>query len=85
MEIHDGRLVFRHPENLSTRSQDLEPHYHDAGQFYVARTESFLKNKGIMIGQILPIELSELEVQDIDNEIDWKLAEMKYKLLQDKG
>lgn len=85
MEIHDGRLVFRQPEYLSKRSQDLEPHYHDAGQFYVVRTESFLKNKGIMVGQILPMELSELEVQDIDNEVDWKLAEMKYKLLQDKG
>jgi N-acylneuraminate cytidylyltransferase len=85
MEIHDGKLVFRQPENLAKRSQDLEPHYHDAGQFYVVRTESFLKNKGIMVGQILPMELSELEVQDIDNEVDWKLAEMKYKLLQDKG
>jgi N-acylneuraminate cytidylyltransferase len=85
MEIRDGRLVFRQPENLSKRSQDLEPHYHDAGQFYVVKTESFLKNKGIMVGQILPMELSELEVQDIDNEVDWKLAEMKYKLLQDKG
>ena len=85
MEIHEGRLVFRQPENLTKRSQDLEPHYHDAGQFYVVRTESFLKNKGIMVGQILPMEPSELEVQDIDNEVDWKLAEMKYKLLQDKG
>lgn len=85
MEIHEGKLVFRQPENLAKRSQDLEPHYHDAGQFYVVRTESFLKNKGIMVGQILPMELSELEVQDIDNEVDWKLAEMKYKLLQDKG
>ena len=85
MEIRDGKLVFRQPENLSKRSQDLEPHYHDAGQFYVVKTESFLKNKGIMVGQILPMELSELEVQDIDNEVDWKLAEMKYKLLQDKG
>ncbi|MBQ8031407.1 MAG: pseudaminic acid cytidylyltransferase [Butyrivibrio sp.] len=85
MEIHEGKLVFRQPENLAKRSQDLEPHYHDAGQFYVVRTESFLKNKGIMVGQILPMELSELEVQDIDNEVDWKLAEMKYKLLLDKG
>ena len=33
MEIHDGKLVFRQPENLSKRSQDLEPHFHDAGQF----------------------------------------------------
>ncbi len=81
MEIHDGRLIFRQPENLSARSQDLTPHYHDAGQFYVLRIESFLKNHGIMVGDILQMELSELEVQDIDNEVDWKLAELKYRLL----
>ena len=33
-----------------------------------------------MVGNILPMELSELEVQDIDNEVDWKLAELKYNL-----
>ena len=65
------------------RSQDLTPHYHDAGQFYVFRTESFLKNKNIMVGDILPLELSELEVQDIDNEVDWKLAELKYNLIHE--
>ncbi len=81
MEIHDGNLVFRQPENLTKRSQDLTPHYHDAGQFYVVKTESFRKNRGIMVGKILPLELSELEVQDIDNEVDWQLAELKYKLL----
>ena len=81
MEIHDGSLVFRQPEFLSARSQDLVPHYHDAGQFYVSRTESFLKNKNLMLGKILPLELSELEVQDIDNEVDWKLAELKYQLI----
>lgn len=81
MEVHDGRLVFRQPENLKKRSQDLEPHFHDAGQFYVVRSESFFKNHGIMVGDILPMELSELEVQDIDNEVDWKLAELKYNLL----
>ena len=83
MEIHDGKLVFRQPENLQKRSQDLEPHFHDAGQFYVVRTESFRKNHGIMVGDILPMELSELEVQDIDNEVDWKLAELKYNLINE--
>jgi len=83
MEIHDGKLVFRQPENLSKRSQDLEPHFHDAGQFYVVRSKSFFKNHGIMVGDILPMELSELEVQDIDNEVDWKLAELKYNLLNE--
>ena len=81
MEIRDGKLVFIYPENLSKRSQDLTAHYHDAGQFYVVRTESFIKNKSIMVGNILPLELSELEVQDIDNEVDWKLAELKYNLI----
>lgn len=81
MEIQEGRLVFRQPEYLSVRSQDLTAHYHDAGQFYVFRTESFLKNRNIMVGDILPLELSELEVQDIDNEVDWKLAELKYRLI----
>ncbi len=81
MEIQDGRLVFRQPEYLTMRSQDLVAHYHDAGQFYVFRTESFLKNRNIMVGNILPLELSELEVQDIDNEVDWKLAELKYNLI----
>ncbi len=81
MEIHEGRLVFRQPENLSKRSQDLEPHYHDAGQFYVTRTRSFLNTRSLLVGDIIPLELSELEVQDIDNEVDWKLAELKYKLI----
>ena len=85
MEIREGKLVFRQPENLSKRSQDLEPHFHDAGQFYVVRTESFKKNHGIMVGDILPMELSELEVQDIDNEVDWKLAELKYNLLKEEN
>ncbi len=83
MEIREGKLVFRQPENLAKRSQDLEPHFHDAGQFYVCKVESFKKNHGIMVGDILPMELSELEVQDIDNEVDWKLAELKYNLLHE--
>ena len=81
MEVQDGRLVFRQPEYLTVRSQDLTPHYHDAGQFYVSRTESFLKTNSILKGSIIPLELSELEVQDIDNEVDWKLAELKYNLM----
>ncbi len=84
MEIREGRLVFRQHEFLSMRSQDLTAHYHDAGQFYVFRTQSFLKNKNIMVGNILPLELSELEVQDIDNEVDWKLAELKYNLIHEQ-
>ncbi len=81
MVIRDERLVFRKPEFLESRSQDLEPWYHDVGQFYVFRTEAFTKNKKLMVGNILPYEVDELEVQDIDNESDWKIAEIKYEAM----
>ena len=82
MVVLEGRLVFFQPEYMDSRSQDLEPHYHDVGQFYVFRTEAFERNRKLMLGNILPFVISELEVQDIDNESDWKIAEMKYKLMQ---
>lgn len=82
MVVREGRLVFFQPEYMDSRSQDLEPHYHDVGQFYVFRTEAFERNRKLMLGNILPFVISELEVQDIDNESDWKIAEMKYKLMQ---
>lgn len=68
------------PENLNERSQDLEIIYHDAGQFYCFVVDNFIQNKVLFGDNSGVIELSENEVQDIDNEIDWKLAEMKYKI-----
>lgn len=79
MLIREGRLVFEYPEYLDSRSQDLEAHYHDAGQFYVFRTEAFRRNQRLMTGNILPLVLSDMEVQDIDNQTDWEIAEIKYR------
>lgn len=84
MIVEKDRLVFEYPEYLDSRSQDLVPHYHDVGQFYVFRTEAFQRNRRLMVGNILPLVVSELEVQDIDNLTDWEIAEMKYKLMKDK-
>lgn len=81
--IKDDMLVFNDTRYLNSRSQDLEKHYHDAGQFYVTKTESFKTYREFMVGKVLPMELSELEVQDIDNEVDWKLAELKYKMIHE--
>lgn len=83
--INDGKLIFRKPEYMQSRSQDLEPWYHDVGQFYLLRTEAFRKNLALMAGNILPLVVSELEVQDIDNETDWKIAEMKYKIIKENN
>lgn len=79
----DNKLQMIWPENLNVRSQDFKPTYHDAGHFYWIKTSEFLKEKSLVCKNGSAIILSELESQDIDNEIDWKLAELKYKLLHD--
>ena len=71
----DGYLAFREPENASKRSQDLESMYHDVGMFY------FFKNGKLTSNEIVPFEMDERAIQDIDTLEDWQMAEMKYKVL----
>ncbi len=42
--IRDGLTVMKYPEHARSRSQDLEPYFHDCGQFYMLRTERFLQS-----------------------------------------
>lgn len=81
----EGYVTPIYPENLDVRSQDLEKHYHDVGQFYITKVGRYKENKRLMAGKVLPMFVSEMEVQDIDNQIDWELAELKYQLLVKKG
>lgn len=74
-------ISFMQPEFELSRSQDLHASFHDAGQYYWFTIKSLLENKSMMSKNTGCVVLSEMEVQDIDNEIDWKLAELKYKLL----
>ena len=78
--IRNGLVQYKWPENVRVRSQDLEPFYHDAGQFYFWKVEKF--SEGI-IDNTIPFILNEIEVQDIDNLEDWKLAEIKYRIMQE--
>lgn len=74
-------LKYNWPENMNKRSQDLEPFYHDVGQFYFLKVDEFLKTKSLLLEKTIPYIVSETEMQDIDNEEDWQLAEIKYKYL----
>jgi len=74
-------IEMREPQYLASRSQDLEPIYHDAGQFYFFETKPFLQKKKLWTDNTGAVIISELEAQDIDNESDWALAEMKYGLM----
>lgn len=80
--INNNKVTPKWPENMAKRSQDLEPLYHDCGQFYCLNVERFLQQKVIWMEHAVPIIQEERYVQDIDTLEDWALAEMKYKLLQ---
>lgn len=81
MVIRDGWLQFKEMKYIDSRSQDLEKEYHDIGQFYCFRTAAYRQNRKLMLGKILPYVVDEMEVQDIDNESDWRIAEIKYQAM----
>lgn len=80
--IHNNRLAPKWPENMKLRSQDLEPFYHDCGQFYCLNVKSFQEQKAIWMKNVVPFIQDESCVQDIDTLEDWKIAEMKYRILK---
>lgn len=82
MAIREGKLAYCYPENAMKRSQDLEPMYHDSGQFYCYHVERYRACRGNLPDGYLPIIVPETEVQDIDNPSDWELAEMKYQMMR---
>lgn len=82
--VEQGYTVMKWPENRTARSQDLEPMYHDCGQFYCLNAASFLEQHQIFMKKMVSVEMPESEVQDIDTMEDWKIAELKYRLMQEE-
>lgn len=79
--IRNGGVQFQYPQYERTRSQDLEPIYHDCGQFYMCKVDSFLQHQSLILPVTVPYIMPEEEVQDIDTMSDWEIAEAKYKIL----
>ena len=79
MDEH-GEVSMNWPEYAKTRSQDLAPAYHDSGTFYWHKVDVWMSGKrkggGIVIAEDL--------VQDIDTEEDWRMAELKFQLMNVK-
>lgn len=80
----DNKMSLFQPEHLNSRSQDLEKAYHDSGQFYWFKTKEILEKGKLWTDNTGVIVIKESEGQDIDTPEDWKLAEIKYKLLHEK-
>jgi pseudaminic acid cytidylyltransferase len=74
----DGRMQPFYPEYVNTRTQDLEPAYYDAGQFYWGKTSAWLQ--GISPHKNgLGLAIPNWRVADIDTQEDWVRAEMIYR------
>ena len=83
MVMEEDKVSYKWEEFAMARSQDLEKIYHDVGQFYVFDVEKFKESGKLVTKNTGAVVIDELEMQDIDNEVDWKLAELKYRLLQE--
>tara|TARA_R110001583_G_scaffold127562_1_gene279207 strand:+ start:11661 stop:12347 length:687 start_codon:yes stop_codon:yes gene_type:complete len=77
-----NRVEMFQPDHFTTRSQDLEEAWHDAGQFYWGRASAWLQQKPIFSEQSSPVVLPRSRVQDIDTAEDWLRAELMFKALQ---
>lgn len=75
------RINMFNPAQFTTRSQDLEDAYHDAGQFYWGRAEAWLSGVPLFSQVSTPIVLPRYRVQDIDTIDDWVRAEMMFEIL----
>lgn len=80
----DQRVEMFNPEHFTTRSQDLEEAFHDAGQFYWGRTAAWLAGKSLFSHDAAPVPLQRHRVQDIDTAEDWERAEWLFKAMQSK-
>lgn len=70
----DGKVEPFDPRHVNTRTQDLEPAYFDAGQFYWGSTQAW-KSGAAIHGNATTIILPEWRVVDIDTPEDWERAE----------
>ena len=76
-----GRLNMFDPAQYAVRSQNLEPSYHDAGQFYWGRTTAWKQALNPYESVAVPILIPSWRVQDIDTPEDWTRAERLYQAL----
>ena len=75
-----GGVAMYWPQHELTASQELEPAYHDAGQFYWGRREAWLERRSIYAANSRMLLIPHYRVQDIDTLDDWTRAEMIYEI-----
>ena len=82
--LEAGEAKYAFPEFASRHLQDIPPMYHDCRQFYCFRVRNFLASRQLVSVHTHAVIVPEMEVQDIDSEQDWRLAELKYHFMREK-
>lgn len=78
------RLAMVQPEYYGKRTQDLEPTWHDAGQFYWGTATAWLNNE-ILFGEAsAPVVLPRHLVHDLDTIEDWEEAEIFWEFFKQR-
>jgi N-acylneuraminate cytidylyltransferase len=81
LQLDGQKIKMIWPENLTTRSQNLKPSYHDAGLFYWVKSKMILKENRIWNDNTSAIIINEFMAHDIDTPEDWQRAEIAYAVL----
>lgn len=76
-----GHVSMFSTEHSLTRSQDLEPAFHDAGQFCWGTTAAFIDGRSPFLQKSVAVALPRHRVVDIDTPEDWQLAEVLHMAL----
>jgi N-acylneuraminate cytidylyltransferase len=78
---NNQRISMMNPQAFSSRSQDLEEAYHDAGQFYWGTRQAWLSGTPSFLADTMPVILPQHRVQDIDTPEDWVRAEWLFRAM----
>src|SRR2546421_643607 len=78
----DGLVSMMQPQYINSMSQELEAAYHDCGQYYYGLSRILLESGQMFSDRTVALITPETEVQDIDHEEDWIMAELKYQRMQ---
>lgn len=78
--LADGGVEPFYPEYIPCRSQDLEPAWHDAGQFTWGRPDAFLRGDALFTNKSIAIPIPRHQAIDIDTPEDWDHAELMHQV-----
>lgn len=79
-----NQIKLNFKNQIDTRTQDIRSSFHDAGQFYLANTNVWLKNNEIISNNSSIIEISAKKCHDIDYLEDWKYSEYMWRYLKNE-